>query len=95
MARNTQGSDAVTFKSFTDEVLDEKDALVISEMIHAFDQSKFDPLYYISRVAILSQHKKLRAAFDTAPSVGSAAADQLETPEWTEMRRRINDWPSA
>jgi hypothetical protein len=64
MARNQQGSDAVTFKSFTDSVLDEKDALIISEMIHAFDQSKFDPQYYISRVAILSQHKKLRAAFD-------------------------------
>jgi hypothetical protein len=64
MSRNQQGSDAVTFQSFTEEVLDEKDKLAISELIHAFDKGQFDLPYYISRVAILSHNKKLRAAFD-------------------------------
>lgn len=64
MARNQQGSDAVTFKSFTEEVLDEKDALAISDLINAFDKNNFDLPYYISRVAILSHNKKLRGAFE-------------------------------
>jgi hypothetical protein len=64
MARNTQGSDAVTFQSFVNEVLEEKDRAIISDMINEFDKKNFEPLYYISRIAILSQHKKDRAAFE-------------------------------
>ncbi len=64
MATQTQGRDAVTFKSFTDEVLDEKDRLLINEMITAYRKGDFDPLYYISRVAVLSQHRMLRDAFE-------------------------------
>jgi hypothetical protein len=64
MARNQQGRDAVTFKSFTDSVLDEKDRLIINEMITAYDKNNLDPTYYIARAAILSQHKKLRSAFE-------------------------------
>lgn len=64
MARNTQGSDAVTFQTFVNEVLEEKDRAIISDMINEFDKKNFEPLYYISRIAILSQHKKDRAAFE-------------------------------
>lgn len=64
MATNSQGRDAVTFKSFTDQVLEEKDRKIINEMIEAYRKSNFEPLYYISRVAVLSQHRMLRDAFE-------------------------------
>ena len=64
MTKHSQGRDAVTFKSFTDQVLDEKDHLLINEMIEQYRKNNFDPLYYISRVAVLSQNRQLRSAFE-------------------------------
>lgn len=63
MATNSQGRDAVTFESFTESVLEEKDHVIINEMITAYRKNNFDPLYYISRVAILSHDRMLRDAF--------------------------------
>lgn len=64
MATSSQGRDAVTFKSFTDSVLEEKDHKIINEMIEAYRKNNFDPLYYISRVAVLSHDRMLRDAFE-------------------------------
>lgn len=64
MSKTSQGRDALTFKSFTDSVLDEKDRLIINEMIEAYRKNNFSPEYYISRAAILSHTRMLRSAFD-------------------------------
>lgn len=63
MATQSQGRDALTFQSFTEEVLEEKDHKIINEMIEAFRKNQFDSHYYISRIAILSHSRMLRDAF--------------------------------
>jgi hypothetical protein len=63
MGKAQHGRDAITFNTFTDTVLDEKDRKIILEMINEFRKKNHDPIFYISRVAILAAHKELRDAF--------------------------------
>jgi hypothetical protein len=63
MSQLHHGSDAVVFNHFTQEVLDERRQSLIEEMINAYRKGNFDPVFHLSRVAILAEQRILRDAF--------------------------------
>jgi hypothetical protein len=64
MGKAQQGSDALSFQSYVNQTLDDRDRIILNEMIAEYRKKNHDPLFYLSRIAILSDHRTLRDAFE-------------------------------